>query len=179
MWSDKETTLTVVHTGATLATWWAYSSYCAAFIGLLVLWRNYDRKRLKLKHRAEHLTELDHLKSQFFANISHEFRTPITLILGPLKEMYNETFKGDQKPLVASMIRNGQRLLRLINQLLDLSKIESGKMELHFSPIDLVQFYAKSSPLMSHWPLAKKSSTSSIPKLKNSLLLLIRIRLKR
>ena len=127
-----------------------------AFIGLLLLWRNYESKRLKLKHRAEHLTELDHLKSQFFANISHEFRTPITLILGPLKEMYNETFKGDQKPVVASMMRNGQRLLRLINQLLDLSKIESGKMELHFSPIDLVQFLREISSSYESLATSKK-----------------------
>ena len=138
VWSDQERTLMVHILPPPWKTWWAYSIYSGAFIGLLLYWRNYESKRLKLKHRAEHLTELDHLKSQFFANISHEFRTPITLILGPLMEMYNETFKGDQKPLVASMIRNGQRLLRLINQLLDLSKIESGKMELHFSPIDLV-----------------------------------------
>jgi DNA-binding response OmpR family regulator/two-component sensor histidine kinase len=54
--------------------------------------------------------------------------------------MYNGTFKGDQKSVLAVMMRNGQRLLRLINQLLDLSKLEVGKMTLHTAPIDLVQF---------------------------------------
>ena len=54
--------------------------------------------------------------------------------------MYNGTFKGDQKSVLGVMMRNGQRLLRLINQLLDLSKLEVGKMTLHTAPIDLVQF---------------------------------------
>ncbi len=57
---------------------------------MFLYWRNYDIKRVKLKHRAEHLSELDNLKTRFFTNISHEFRTPITLIQGPLKEMYSK-----------------------------------------------------------------------------------------
>ena len=73
-------------------------------------------KELKLKHRAEHLSELDNLKTRFFTNISHEFRTPITLILGPLKEMYDKaTFKADQRSVIGIMLRNGQRLVS-INQ---------------------------------------------------------------
>ncbi len=97
-------------------------------------------KRVKLKHRAEHLSELDNLKTQFFANISHEFRTPITLILGPLKDLYQKTSEGDTKTVLGPVIRNGQRLLRLINQLLDLSKLEAGKMTMQASQTDLVQF---------------------------------------
>jgi signal transduction histidine kinase len=91
---------------------------------MFVSWRRYENKRIKLKHHAEHLIELDALKTRFFANISHEFRTPITLILGPLKDLYNETSKEDPKTVLGSVIRNGQRLLRLINQLLDLCKLE-------------------------------------------------------
>ena len=77
--------------------------------------------------------EIDHLKSRFFANISHEFRTPITLVLGPLKDHYKQLSNPDQKNVIGSVIRNGQRLQRLINQLLDLSKVEAGKMKLHVS----------------------------------------------
>ena len=80
------------------------------------------------------------MKTRFFTNISHEFRTPISLILGPLQEMRAGTLKGDQKPVLELMIRNGERLLRLINQLLDLSKLEVGKMKLQTCETDLVQF---------------------------------------
>ena len=88
---------------------------------------------------AEKMHEIDHLKSRFFANISHEFRTPITLVLGPLKDHYKQLSNPDQKNVIGSVIRNGQRLQRLINQLLDLSKVEAGKMALHASYLDLVQ----------------------------------------
>ena len=140
VWNEKGATLMITITPPWWQTWWAYSLYALLFAGMLLSWRNYENKRLALKHRAEHLGELDHLKTLFFTNISHEFRTPITLILGPLKEMYNGTFQGDVKPVLGVMIRNAQRLLRLINQLLDLSKLEVGKMELHTKPMDLVQF---------------------------------------
>ena len=139
-WNDEGATLMIIIAPPWWQTWWAYTLYGLAFVAMFLYWRNYENKRLKLKHRAEYLSELDNLKSRFFTNISHEFRTPITLILGPLKDMYNGTFKGDQKSVLAVMIRNGQRLLRLINQLLDLSKLEAGKMTLHTTPIDLVQF---------------------------------------
>jgi signal transduction histidine kinase/ligand-binding sensor domain-containing protein/DNA-binding response OmpR family regulator len=121
-------------------TWWAYTLYGLTIIGVVLSWRNYEINRLKLKHRAEHLSELDTLKTRFFANISHEFRTPITLILGPLKELYNKANSDDQKTALGTMMRNGQRLLRLVNQLLDLSKLEAGKMTLQASRTDLVQF---------------------------------------
>lgn len=87
-----------------------------------------------LATQARQLQELDEVKSRFFANISHEFRTPLTLIIGPLAEKMRSltdatdvAFRWNE---VAVMHRNAQRLLQLINQLLDLSKIESGNMEL-------------------------------------------------
>ena len=90
IWSDEETTLTVSILPPPWKTWWAYTLYGLAIVGLFLSWRTYDLKRVKLKHRAEHLSELDNLKTRFFANISHEFRTPITLLLGPLKDLYSK-----------------------------------------------------------------------------------------
>ena len=89
---------------------------------------------------AEKLRELDQLKSTFFANISHEFRTPLTLILSPLDQILDGSLSGDLKKYHRIMQRNARRLLELVNQLLDLSKLEAGKMSLHATPGDLGQF---------------------------------------
>ena len=140
VWNDEGATLMILITPPWWQTWWAYILYGVAFILMLLFWRGYENKRLILKHRAEHLSELDSLKTRFFANISHEFRTPITLILAPLRDLYNKTNSDEQKTVLETMMRNGQRLLRLINQLLDLSKLEAGKMTMHASQTDLVQF---------------------------------------
>ncbi|MDJ1502029.1 tetratricopeptide repeat protein [Xanthocytophaga agilis] len=102
----------------------------------------------QLAEQTTKLKELDQVKSTFFANISHEFRTPLTLILGNLQDKL-EAGKGAGHPEtlsfgsgeVTSMHRNAGRLLELINQLLDLSKLESGKMHLQPQAGNLSQFF--------------------------------------
>lgn len=99
------------------------------------------RQSAREKAEAAKILELDEIKSRFFANISHEFRTPLTLMLGPLKQMEETgTDESQRKRYVAMMRRNGDRLLQLINQLLDLSKLESGKMDLKVSKTDITAF---------------------------------------
>lgn len=94
----------------------------------------------QLEHaEAEKLREMDALKSTFFANISHEFRTPLTLIISPIEQMINGTFKGDVQKYYRIIHRNGKRLLNLVNQLLDLSKLESGKLQLKVAKGDISQ----------------------------------------
>ena len=82
------------------------------------------------------LKEVDRIKSAFFANISHEFRTPLTLILVPLEEEIKNR-SGSEKQTLLLMKRNASRLLELVNQLLDLSRLEAGKMELHLEKGDI------------------------------------------
>ncbi|MDR0977155.1 MAG: response regulator [Prevotellaceae bacterium] len=128
------------------AEWWAYVLY-AALGGLLLLGiinyilsrMNHRRELLKLEH-AEQLNEA---KLQFFINISHEIRTPMTLIISPLEKLIAE--HPDDKPLQQTYLmiyRNAQRILRLINQLMDIRKIDKGQMYLHFRETDLVGFIA-------------------------------------
>jgi len=88
------------------------------------------------------LQELDHLKSRFFANISHEFRTPLTLIMGQSDSLLASQSETKFKNKLDAIFRNAQQLLRLINQLLDLSKLEAGRMELravHGNIVPLLQ----------------------------------------
>ncbi len=79
---------------------------------------------------TDHLQELDTIKTNFFTNISHEFRTPLTLILGPAEELAAESPDPASRRRGGLILRNAQRLLRLINQLLDLSKLDAGAMHL-------------------------------------------------
>ncbi len=91
------------------------------------------------RRRAEALAELDHAKTAFFSNVSHEFRTPLTLMLGPLEDVLRH---GDEMPPqrreeITVAHRNALRLLRLVNSLLDFSRVEAGRMQTQFEKTDL------------------------------------------
>ena len=87
--------------------------------------------------RADALAEIDRAKTTFFSNISHEFRTPLTLLLGPLEESLQKPDEGLSGEALDSAHRNALRLLRLVNTLLDFSRIEAGRTEGHFVSTDL------------------------------------------
>jgi signal transduction histidine kinase len=131
--------------------WWktkiAYGFYLGFIILVLFGLRHYDLRRQRLKHmldleheHAEKLEEIDAMKSRFFANISHEFRTPITLILAPVTQMITGDFKGSVMEGYSVIRSNARKLLRLVNQLLALSKLESGQLKLQVSKADIVTF---------------------------------------
>ncbi len=92
----------------------------------------------QLQRQTDKLQELDAFKSRFFINLTHEFRTPLTLILGPTEQLLARHADDKTQQQVGLIRRNAQRLLRLINQLLDLSKLEAGKMSLTTAPGDLI-----------------------------------------
>ena len=96
--------------------------------------------------RAEALAEIDRAKSVFFSNVSHEFRTPLTLMLSPLEDLLAKPASNDaqgDRDLVAVAHRNGLRLLKLVNALLDFSKLEAGRTQLAMEPVDLGAFTAE------------------------------------
>lgn len=99
----------------------------------------------KERKRADALAEIDRAKTAFFSNVSHEFRTPLTLMLGPLEEMLGMT--GQLPPRMAEMVsvthRNGLRLQKLVNTLLDFSRIEAGRAQASYEPTDLAAFTAE------------------------------------
>ncbi|MDH3442849.1 MAG: ATP-binding protein [Deltaproteobacteria bacterium] len=102
-----------------------------------------DQSRKQLEKSNRKLVELDEIKSRFFANISHELRTPLTLLLAPLESLIKERGSSlDPKiqELLVMMQSNGLRLLKLINDLLDLVRLESGKMEVKREPVAMEPF---------------------------------------
>ena len=95
--------------------------------------------------RSEALVELDRAKTAFFSNVSHEFRTPLTLLLGPLEDLLAEPGREiaiARQPLQL-MHRNARRLLKLVNTLLDFSRIEAGRWQASYEPLDLAHYTAE------------------------------------
>ncbi len=95
------------------------------------------------RRRAEALAEIDRVKTAFFSNVSHEFRTPLTLMLGPLADLLERSgLDPDLREAVERIHRNGLRLLKLVNTLLDFSRIEAGRAQAHYVPTDLAALTA-------------------------------------
>ena len=98
------------------------------------------------RKRAEALAEIDRAKTTFFSNVSHEFRTPLTLMLGPLEDILakpEDEVYPENRELIRVMHRNGQRLLKLVNTLLDFSRIEAGRIQASYEPTDLATYTAE------------------------------------
>ena len=138
-------------------TWWFILLAITSLIGLGTYW--YNRRTTEYKNRqteleqmvtertaqiqkqAEELQQLDTLKSRFFANVSHELRTPMTLILGPIRTILKRRKLGNYDfTLLSTAEQSGEKLLKLVGSILDLSKMESGKMELQEEEITLFSF---------------------------------------
>jgi signal transduction histidine kinase len=94
------------------------------------------------RKRAEALAELDRAKTAFFSNVSHEFRTPLTLMLGPLEDAMASSSRALSPENLETAYRNSLRLLKLVNALLDFSRIEAGRADAAYQAIDLAQFTA-------------------------------------
>lgn len=144
IWSQPTTLQVQVHPPF-YRTWWAYLFYVVLLAAVVWQLYRFQTQRLLLEQRfafeqqeASRLTELDGLKTQFFTNISHEIRTPLTLILGPIEQAVQDYAHDARFPLIQ---RNANRLLSLINQLLDLSKLEAGQLKAEPVPGDMATFF--------------------------------------
>jgi signal transduction histidine kinase/DNA-binding response OmpR family regulator/ligand-binding sensor domain-containing protein len=127
-------------------SWWAYVSY-VLIVALSIRWYlKFNVNKAKLRSQlnyeqleAKRMKEMDVIKTQLYTNITHEFRTPLTVILGMAAQVIEkpgELFESRMEMIV----RNGRSLLNLVNQMLDLSKLESGKMHLQLSKGNVIQF---------------------------------------
>lgn len=120
------------------ATWWAYLIY-AIIAGLII----YGAARLalymiRMRNEVYINDRLAELKIRFFTNVSHELRTPLTLIKGPIEELKSsETLSETGKEYLSLIDRNADKMLKLVNQILDFRKVQNGKMKLHISLADI------------------------------------------
>ncbi len=114
------------------------------------LLRDEFRARKQLQASNEKLLELDRLKSQFFANISHELRTPLTLVIGAFRSLARTSLPADAVATLGSGLRSAVGLLYLINELLDLARFDSGRMELKARPVDLASLIRQIASNFEH-----------------------------
>ncbi|MCB0521207.1 MAG: response regulator [Lewinellaceae bacterium] len=140
-WDKTPATLRIIVSPPWWKTWWAYSFYALAVMAAFWFLRRRELRRIHLQNQLEkeyferaRLEELDQVRSHFLTNISHEFRTPLTVILGMTEEI-------EEPKSAKNLIRkSGENLLRLVNQLLDFGKLEAGKLELQPQSGNLVTF---------------------------------------
>jgi signal transduction histidine kinase/ligand-binding sensor domain-containing protein/DNA-binding response OmpR family regulator len=160
VWSYKPKTLKISVLPPLWKTPWAYAVYVIVSLCILYLYRMsvLSRERLKSKLELQKLEaikthEVDEMKIRFFTNISHEFRTPLTLIVGPLDKLIyeNKLLNSDARIEYYHLIkRNAQLLLRLINQLLDISAFDAGCMKLNVVRYDIVAFCRSIGQAFAH-----------------------------
>ena len=148
VWNNRPTNIKIIIHPAPWKTWWAYTIYLLLLFCLFygTLWFIQSKSRLKNKLELEYLEnqrkeELNKSKLQFFTNISHEFRTPLTLILGPLQNILND-YTGTNTIYKKLKVIEGSanHLLRLINRLMDFRKLESNQLELKTAQGNIVKF---------------------------------------
>ncbi|MCO6492880.1 MAG: response regulator [Phaeodactylibacter sp.] len=131
-------------------TWWAYALYILAALAILYGYLSYQRRRWRLQseleaqqREAQRLQELDSFKSRLYANITHEFRTPLTVIMGLTEEIpaYHQKEETSRLQQAVELVRrNSARVLQLINQMLGLARIEAGMMDLDMKQGDVIAF---------------------------------------
>jgi signal transduction histidine kinase/CheY-like chemotaxis protein/ligand-binding sensor domain-containing protein/AraC-like DNA-binding protein len=121
-------------------SWWAYLIYlAAAAVAVWLFYRNRLRQRIE-QQEALRLREMDEFKGRFFTNITHEFRTPLTVILGMGDQLLKAETDAQKQSKLGLIKRNGESLLRLINQILDLAKLESKTLKINYIQGDVLTY---------------------------------------
>ena len=139
VWSQDMVNLHLVVRPPWQSTWWAYLLYFLAALGAIFGIYRFLLHRRMVAAEANRLKELDAVKSKLYTNITHEFRTPLTIISGMADQIKEDPATWLDEGL--TMIkRNSNRLLQLVNQMLDLAKLESGKMRLHLQQGDVINY---------------------------------------
>ncbi|MGK9367940.1 two-component regulator propeller domain-containing protein [Melioribacter sp. Ez-97] len=153
IWNEAGAVLNIIIEPPFYKTWWAYLIEFILISVIVYFISNYyiSRKRLRNALKKEHIElekmyELDHLKNQFFTNVSHELQSPLTLVLSPLEKIISSDEVGDKiKNNLMVIYRNAKRLQRMANQLKDLNKLDTGDLKLYLSRGDIINFIRESA----------------------------------
>jgi len=164
VWNEKGVSLSINIRSpwwSTLSAWIIYGVLFVLLLTAYIRWRTWhlkkekkeleilvhtstqqvERKKDLLELQNKKIIELDEVKSRFFTNISHEFRTPLSLIQGPVEELLDNPHRSEKDRGKLNIVyRNARRLLDLVNQLLDISKIDSSKMKLEITESDVMKY---------------------------------------
>lgn len=175
VWNDKELSIKIIVLPPFWRTHTAFFIYFLLIIGILHLARRLVQKIERMKYRieqerqeAQRMHELDKMKIKFFTNVSHEFRTPLSLIISPLDKIIAKADNTEQQTQLSLVQRNARRLLNLVNQLLDFRKMESHELKLITSRDNIISFIdeiTNSFSDLSEKKNIKLSFYSSIPEL--------------
>lgn len=145
IWNKTPKTLTIIITPPWYRTWWAYAVYALSICGVVYAYLLYRDRQAKLRYeiqiaqyKSEKEKEISEKKLSFFTNISHEFRTPLTLIINPIKELLYNDKKAMDVSTLTIVYRNTRRLLGLVDQLLLFKKAESESDQLRLSNVDII-----------------------------------------
>lgn len=141
IWNEKGTSIKVKIMPPPWKTWWAYTFYCLALIGL-VLWFVWTQRKKLANERAlaERLKQLDRLKDEFLSNTSHELRTPLNGIIGIAGSLIDGTagkLPPEASVNLSMILASGKRLSNLVNDILDFSRLKNRTIELHKKPVDI------------------------------------------
>ena len=152
--------LTIIISPPWYVSWWAKTIYCltAVIITIFIIVQIRQRYRAR-QEMLEHIhaEQLNEAKLQFFINISHEIRTPMSLIISPLQKLMATDYDTERQQSYNIIYRNAERLLRLVNQLMDIRKIDKGQMQLKFQETDIVSFIQD-----LHYTFAYQANTKHI-----------------
>ncbi|MEA5128453.1 MAG: two-component regulator propeller domain-containing protein [Proteiniphilum sp.] len=163
VWNEEPVELKITIKPPFWRTAYAYLLYMLILTGIIYLIIKYftvrerDRNNLRIaKIEADRIREMEKIKINLFTNVSHEFRTPLSLILGPLTQIIDKkSYRKEDEGLYTLMHRNAQRLLRLINQLLDFRKMETGKLELNLQYDNVIKFITNLTGTFSFYATEK------------------------
>ena len=146
-WNNKELTLNITILPPFWKTAWAYLLYTVLILGALLYLRRRGIENLrsqfsleKEREEAQRMHELDLMKIKFFTNVSHEFRTPLSLIMAPVDKILRQINDSEIQRQLLLVNRNAKRLLNLVNQLLDFRKMEYQELKLHEKQGDIISF---------------------------------------
>ena len=134
-WNEEGKTITIIINAPWWRTWWAYTLYILFTLGILYGIYLFRTKQLETLR----LTELDEVKSKMYTHITHEFRTPLTVISG-INQQLREHFNGQNKEHFDAIERNSENLLHLVNQLLELRKIETENVQIDYIQDDIINY---------------------------------------